>query len=189
MNFKRGRQARDLTKFGTTMTLPSDRTSRCLLPDEPLPAYAHVPGHTPHPLSNPAGHSYGSAVDISPLDPPCWKKNRTYLRGLDLFNHGYYWEAHEAWEGLWKAAEPGATRDFLKGLIQLAVAGVKRMQGLPDGVRIHARRAAELWSSVDEKQYLGFEVPALVALAERIARDGWPGVAPLFIPNRDEADV
>jgi Domain of unknown function (DUF309) len=20
--------------------------------------------------------------------------------GLDLFNHGYYWEAHEAWESL-----------------------------------------------------------------------------------------
>ncbi|MER9856292.1 DUF309 domain-containing protein [Mesorhizobium sp. M0098] len=25
--------------------------------------------------------------------------------GIDLFNHGYYyWEAHEAWEPLWHAA-------------------------------------------------------------------------------------
>jgi uncharacterized protein len=25
--------------------------------------------------------------------------------GLDVFNHGYYWEAHEAWEGLWQVAD------------------------------------------------------------------------------------
>ncbi|MER9007639.1 DUF309 domain-containing protein [Mesorhizobium sp. M0862] len=24
--------------------------------------------------------------------------------GIDLFNHGYYWEAHEAWEPLWQTA-------------------------------------------------------------------------------------
>ncbi|MER9222262.1 DUF309 domain-containing protein [Mesorhizobium sp. M0644] len=24
---------------------------------------------------------------------------------IDLINHGYYWEAHEAWEPLWHAAK------------------------------------------------------------------------------------
>ncbi len=24
--------------------------------------------------------------------------------GVDLFNHGYYWESHEEWESLWHAA-------------------------------------------------------------------------------------
>jgi hypothetical protein len=28
-----------------------------------------------------------------------------FLWGLDLFNHYYYWEAHEAWEGLWQVAD------------------------------------------------------------------------------------
>ncbi|MET2831203.1 DUF309 domain-containing protein [Mesorhizobium shangrilense] len=28
--------------------------------------------------------------------------------GSDLFNHGYYWEAHEAWEPLWHAAKQSA---------------------------------------------------------------------------------
>ncbi len=33
-----------------------------------------------------------------------WLRCRDYLRGIDLFNHGYYWEAHEVWEGLWHTA-------------------------------------------------------------------------------------
>nr|WP_244447982.1 DUF309 domain-containing protein [Neorhizobium vignae] len=50
--------------------------------------------------------------------------------GQDLFNHGYYWEAHEAWEGLWQAAKRGSQlRAFLKGLILLSAAGVKIREG------------------------------------------------------------
>ncbi|WP_394885884.1 DUF309 domain-containing protein (plasmid) [Mesorhizobium sp. AaZ16] len=36
--------------------------------------------------------------------------------GIDRFNHGYYWEAHEAWEPLWHAAKQSAPhRQFFKG--------------------------------------------------------------------------
>lgn len=154
-----------------------------LLPGAPLPAYAHVPGQTPHPFSDPAGHSCGEPPPVPPpIDPARWEESRAYLRGLDLFNHGYYWEAHEAWEGLWRIAG-GATADFLKGLIQLAVAGVKHRQGLPDRVRAHARRAAELWRGVGEGHYLGLSVPSLVALADRIEREGWPEAVAL-VPER-----
>src|SRR5262245_66687371 len=104
-----------------------------LLVSDPLPAYAHLPGHTPHPLNDPRGHSYGQTGEQTALDPARWRESRAYLRGLDLFNGGYYWEAHEVWEGLWKAAgRRGETAAFLKGLIQLAVAGLKRRQGLPE---------------------------------------------------------
>ncbi|MER9586456.1 DUF309 domain-containing protein [Mesorhizobium sp. M0276] len=38
--------------------------------------------------------------------------------GIDLFNHGYYLEAHEAWEPLWHAAKPSAQhRHFFKELM------------------------------------------------------------------------
>lgn len=43
------------------------------------------------------------------------------LRGIELFNQGKFWHAHEAWEELWLVAEPGMRR-FLQGLIQLAAA-------------------------------------------------------------------
>ncbi|MGC3970647.1 MAG: DUF309 domain-containing protein [Pirellulales bacterium] len=68
-----------------------------------------------------------------------------FRHGVDLFHAGYYWEAHEAWEALWHAAgRSGPTADLLKGLIKLAAAGVKVLEGVPTGVASHARRAAEL---------------------------------------------
>ena len=41
-------------------------------------------------------------------------------RGVDLFNAGRYWEAHEAWEEAWVPDRHGADRGFYKGLIQVA---------------------------------------------------------------------
>ncbi|HMC90499.1 MAG TPA: DUF309 domain-containing protein, partial [Gemmataceae bacterium] len=74
------------------------------LPDEPLPPYSYVPGRFPHPHSDPRGHSYGVRRERPPaLDARDWQTARAYLRGVDLFNHGFYWEAHEAWEELWLA--------------------------------------------------------------------------------------
>ena len=116
--------------------------SNRLVPDVPLPPYSFVPGHRPHPVSDPAGHSFGTAPPTPPeFDPAAWATNRTYLYAIDLFNHGYYWEAHEAWESLWHACgRTGRIADFLKGLIKLAAAGVKVREGRPAGVVGHARR-------------------------------------------------
>ena len=53
-----------------------------------------------------------------------------YLWGIDLYNHHCYWEAHEEWEQLWKAARPASTpRYFLQGLIQCAAASLKGAHG------------------------------------------------------------
>jgi ribulose-phosphate 3-epimerase len=41
-------------------------------------------------------------------------------RGVELFNAGQFWEAHEAWEGAWMPRRGGADADFLKGLVQVA---------------------------------------------------------------------
>jgi hypothetical protein len=155
-----------------------------LLPDEPLPPYAFVPGQSPHPTSDPAGHSFGrAATPPAPLDPSRWRECRDYLHGLDLFNAGFYWEAHEAWEGLWHAAgRTGTTADFLKGLIKLAAAGVKHRAGKPAGVRSHACRAAELLRGV-ERDLLGLRIEEVTALADAVCRDGWPKEPPVLLPS------
>lgn len=44
-----------------------------------------------------------------------------YLRGIELFNAGEFFECHEAWEEIWLKAE-GAERELLHALIQSAVA-------------------------------------------------------------------
>jgi len=42
------------------------------------------------------------------------------LRGVDLFNSGQYWEAHEVWEAEWTPDRKGPDSGFYKGLIQVA---------------------------------------------------------------------
>jgi predicted metal-dependent hydrolase len=41
-------------------------------------------------------------------------------RGIELFNEGHYWEAHEAWEEAWTPDRRGPDSGFYKGLIQVA---------------------------------------------------------------------
>lgn len=137
------------------------------VPELPLPPYAHVPGRTPHPIRDPAGHSHGLHHTPPPLDPARWRDSRDYLRGLDLFNHGYYWEAHEQWEALWHAAgRRGPVADLLKGLIRLAACGVKAREGRPAGVASHAAGAARLFRAVGAAELLGLSPAELLRFTE-----------------------
>jgi hypothetical protein len=153
-----------------------------LVPEEPFPPYTFVPGVSPHPTADPAGHSFGSNPPLpAALDPQRWEASKPYLYGIDLFNAGYFWESHVAWEGLWLACgRRGPTAGFLKGLIKLAAAGVKHREGKPRGVKSHSCRAAELWREVaralrsEEAVFLGFRLSALIGLADAACQRGWP---------------
>jgi hypothetical protein len=161
-----------------------------LVPDEPLPPYTFVPGRHPHPTSDPGGHSYGlEPAAVEPIDPDGWRQSRTYLYGIDLFNAGYFWESHVQFESLWLAAgRRGSVAEFLKGLIKLAAAGVKHLEGRADGVQSHAGRAAELFRAVAQRQgdadrFLGLSLPALAELADRIRNEGWPNAGAVLRPR------
>ena len=160
------------------------------VPDEPFPPYSYVTGRFPHPTRDPAGHSFGALpVPCLMPDPNRWRDCRPYLYGLDLFNHGYYWEAHEVWEGIWHACgRAGPTGNFMKGLIKLAAAGVKAREGRPEGVRTHARRAAELFCQIagclpaGQACYFGLSLPRLIGLATDVARGPVASIAPTGAP-------
>ena len=96
-----------------------------------LPPYAYVPGHWPHPTRDAAGHGHGQASDsgdVTPITEPWWNDAR-FRRGITLFDAGYYWEAHEVWEGLWIAAgRRGPVADLVGAFIKIAAAGVKLRQ-------------------------------------------------------------
>jgi len=135
-------------------------------PALPLPPYSYVSGHgLPHPVNDPAGHLHaaretvheppippGALADL-PADPPGRRRavaallaaDPGWLFPLDLFNGGFYWEAHEAWEGFWHAlGRTSPEARFVQGLIHLAAAAVKIREGKPAGVRSHATRGREL---------------------------------------------
>jgi predicted metal-dependent hydrolase len=165
-----------------------------LIPDLALPPYTFVPGCAPHPVRDPGGHLYGVPQHRpDPLDPANWPASRDYLFGIDLFNQGYYWEAHEKWEGLWLAAgRTGLTADFLKGLIKLAAAGVKVREGVPRGVADHAAGAANIFREVarhhgGETPYLGLRPAELIDFTHQVTEqaaavrfDGGTGVKVVF---------
>src|SRR5882757_983674 len=95
-----------------------------LLPERSFPSYAYLPGRQPHPVRDPAGHSYRNAPVAVAAEASLGSD--VFQWGIDLFNYGYYWEAHEAWEPLWQGASPGTARRLLfKALILLSAAGVK----------------------------------------------------------------
>ena len=139
--------------------------------DRELPPYSYVPGHAPHPVSDQAGHMHGlEHAAVEPLLPDKWQSCEQYLYALDLFNHGYYWESHEAWESLWLAAgRVGARADFLKGLIKLAATCVKAREGNPRGVARHAARAIELLSPRASETYCGLDVGKVIDVAQNLS--------------------
>lgn len=170
----------------------SQRSTR-LVPEEPFPPYAYVPGRFPHPTSDPAGHSFGVVAVTPPkLEPSEWQNCRFYLYGIDLFNAGFFWESHVAWEGLWMGCgRKGTVADFLKGLIHLAAAGVKGLEGNPKGVNSHSSRAAELWRTVEPRHasFMGFRIAELIRVAETIREKGWPDRPPHLIAEGDTGPI
>lgn len=99
-----------------------------------FPPYRYVPGKEPHPVRDPGGHSYNKLPEtLDNFTPEQWQSCEPYLYGIDLFNHGYWWEAHEALEVVWVAAGRNTeTGLFVQGLIQISVAHLKRLQGFED---------------------------------------------------------
>jgi len=46
--------------------------------------------------------------------------NAGLKQGIELFNSGRFWDAHEAWERVWMPDRQGPDAGFYKGLIQVA---------------------------------------------------------------------
>lgn len=58
-----------------------------------------------------------------PLHPTLTPDERRnlLLQGIELFNRGAFFDAHERWEAVWRSDRP-EPRDLLQGLVQVAAA-------------------------------------------------------------------
>jgi hypothetical protein len=144
--------------------------------DLALPPYRFVPGGPwPHPVRDPAGHMYGGAdIDEPVLPPERWAAQRSYLYGVDLFNHAYWWEAHEAWEDIWKRTDDRTQQAHLHGLIHLGAALLKWHLRMERGVRVLLGRSRRRLGSIAEAHgvFMGLDVDDLLATiaASRLAQ-------------------
>jgi predicted metal-dependent hydrolase len=142
----------------------------------PFPSYRYLPFQAdaalPHPRNDPSGHSFDQEeVFLPEFAPADWRTCETFLYGIDLFNHGYWWEAHEAFETVWHAAgRSSLCGKFIQGLIQLSGAQLKRFVAEPRGAQSLTRAGIEKLS-LAEGSFLGIEVAPLIDEAQRCLRE------------------
>jgi predicted metal-dependent hydrolase len=100
-----------------------------------------------------------------------------YLAGIRHFNAGEYFDAHEVWEGLWRACA-GPERGFYKGLIQAAVALYHLRRGNSSGATRLARSGQAYMLALGPRS-LGLDAAAFWG-AMRAFLAGAAGPAPLI---------
>src|SRR5512146_1053421 len=72
-----------------------------------------------------------SEFTVSPEEMECACQGELpeqVLEGLELFNQGEYFEAHEVLEAAWRA-ETGPVRELYRGILQIAVAYYHLLRG------------------------------------------------------------
>jgi hypothetical protein len=106
------------------------------VPDAPYPRYRFVGGLHPHPRTHPDGSLFGAPAHPPGLPAERWREDRSWLVGIDLYHAGYLWEAHEAWEACYFAANDAAHRTLVQALIQLAAALIQEHKGRVRGVAL-----------------------------------------------------
>lgn len=101
------------------------------------------------------------------------ERARLLVSGVELFNAGEHYAAHDAWEEVWRSTQPEPKR-LLQGLIQ-AAAGLYQIQKLgrrsgPKGTLAKAVNNLTLYAAPDLplEERLGLEVAELVADLEKV---------------------
>ncbi|MCR9122384.1 MAG: DUF309 domain-containing protein [Phyllobacteriaceae bacterium] len=129
----------------------------------PLPPYAHVPGRN-------ARHEEGRWDDVRATAEPgmgaeALAASPAFIAGMDFFENGFFWEAHEVWEAVWMACPPNsAEHRFVQALIQLANAELKLAMEKPKAATRLCAIAEALLSEAargGHDQVLGVGVPWL----------------------------
>lgn len=132
----------------------------------PLPPYRFLPGKAPHPEKE-GGYLKGNKPEVEELTEENYHKNLYFLYALDLFNSHYFWESHVYWEAIWnKNQRIGEAADFLKGLIKIAAAMVKKELGSEEAYKGHIVRAIELLRPI--RSNFGIDIEELVLKLERL---------------------
>lgn len=93
-----------------------------------------------------------------------------YQDGIDLFNRGEYWHAHEQWEACWlRASEPDST--FYKGIIQAAAALVHWQRGNPRGLQRNWQKSRLKLVTLPPQMH-GLDLAALIEAMDRFVQAG-----------------
>jgi hypothetical protein len=104
-----------------------------------------------------------------------------FRHGIELFNRGEFFEAHEVLEDVWRAA-PQAEKKFLQGLIQVAVALHHHSTGNLVGARSLLERGARNLKGYPAN-FAGLESTALLRTLAHWGSSLHEGVDPPPLPR------
>lgn len=132
-----------------------------------LPSHAYVPGKTPR--HDPEVFAdLGETVHVG-MTPSELAASGAWLAGRKFMANGFFWEAHEAFEPVWMAANPNSIeRFFVQALIQLSNAALKAKMGRQNAAFRLCRIADSHLSACGEQtEVMGVKVAAVrLSIAE-----------------------
>lgn len=107
-----------------------------------LPEHAYIPGRTPRHAEGFLDH-VKRAAPAPTLDRQA-PDNSAWIYSLRLLENGFYWEAHEVLEEIWRNASPNSRERYLvQGMIHIANAALKVRMQRPEAAERLARLALD----------------------------------------------
>jgi hypothetical protein len=97
--------------------------------------------------------------------------------GIELFNRGRYWDAHEVWEREWTPDRKGSDSGFYKGLIQIAAGCLHYTRGNRRGTVNKWRTGADYlrpYLPAHREVWLAPLVAQVDGFMASIEGGGWP---------------
>jgi predicted metal-dependent hydrolase len=108
-------------------------------------------------------------------------------RGIDLFNQGRYWDAHEAWEEAWTPDRHGPDSGFYKGLIQVAAGCLHYTRHNRRGTVNKWRGGADYlrtYPAVHRGVAIGLLIQSVDRMLAAMEAEAWPKLElPLIVDN------
>ena len=119
----------------------------------------------------------GRAKAYRPL--PAAERRAALLAGLEAYDRGDWFLAHELLEPAWMGAKDLAERELLQGVIKLAAAFVHDARSNPAGIEKNLRGARErLAAGVEAGRRVGIDAEELLRRVDtRLATPGGPAIA------------
>ena len=121
-----------------------------------------------------------------PMSEEDWKE---FTHGVELFNRGNFWHAHEAWEQVWMRHQEDS-RMFLQGLIQMAAAYHTLVEKRRYTGTLNNFKKALPRLKLFEPEFMGVKVTPLVRAIEQCSEEvrthgqrGFSNFKPKFLPK------
>lgn len=103
--------------------------------------------------------------------------SHAYLAGIELFNAGKFWHAHEEWEGAWLHAHDPQSKLFYQAIIQTAAALVHWQKGNPKGLHLNWAKARAKFVQLPPEM-LGLPLHEIMAFMDQFEAAEGAGMEP-----------